>query len=320
MKTNTENTASAVSGHPLFTKTPIILLMAGICCLLWGSAYPCIKICYALFGIASNDPAGQILIAGIRFFIAGFLALIIGSITAKRVLIPKRTSWPKIVILSLLQTVIQYIFFYVGLAHADSAKSAVINACSVFITIGLSALVYHQEKLTLPKIIGSVLGIIGVILINLSGSGFSLDLTLTGEGFILISGVAYSFSSIYLKKFSRDEDPVILSGAQFVVGGLILIIAGLLGGGRVVPTSASGILMMLYMAFISAVAYSLWGILLKHNPVSRIAVFSFLTPVFGFILSCLLVGSAQTVGLKGIVALIFICLGIYIVNRMPKAE
>lgn len=46
--------------------------------------------------------------------------------------------------------------------------------------------------------------------------------------------------------------------------------------------------LLLYMACISAVAYTLWSLLLKYNPPSRIAVFGFMNPVFGVMLSALL--------------------------------
>ena len=96
---------------------------------------------------------------------------------------------------------------------------------------------------------------------------------MTGEGFILLSAAAYAVSSVLIKRFSVYENPVVISGYQFMIGGLIMIVVGLAGGGSLHPTSPASALMMLYMALISAVAYTIWGILLKYNPVSRVAVF-----------------------------------------------
>ena len=87
-------------------------------------------------------------------------------------------------------------------------------------------------------------------------------------------------------------------------------------GGRVSGFTIPSSLLLLYMAMISAVAYSLWGILLKYNPVSRIAVFGFMNPVFGVILSALLLGeNNQAFSLYGLAALILVSLGIFLVNR-----
>jgi len=72
--------------------------------------------------------------------------------------------------------------------------------------------------------------------------------------------------------------------------------------------------------FLSAVAYSLWGILLKYNPVSKVAVFGFMNPVCGVILSAVLLGETDSLSVMSVAALVLVCMGIYIVNHPKKAE
>ena len=73
------------------------------------------------------------------------------------------------------------------------------------------------------------------------------------------------------------------------------------------------------MAMISAVAYTLWSILLKFNPVSRVAVFGFMNPVCGVVLSALILNERnQAFSLQGLLALVLVCFGIYQVNRVAK--
>ena len=55
-------------------------------------------------------------------------------------------------------------------------------------------------------------------------------------------------------------------------------------------------LLVVYMSFISAAAYSLWGVLLKHNPVSRITVFGFTTQIFGVLFSALFLREGSSFG------------------------
>lgn len=86
-------------------------------------------------------------------------------------------------------------------------------------------------------------------------------------------------------------------------------------GGRLEVITPAGIAMLLYLAVISAVAYSLWGILLKYNPVSRVTVFGFMNPVFGVILSAIFLKESDNVGIICVVALALVCAGIYIVNK-----
>ena len=298
-------------------KTPVVWAGALICCLLWGSAFPCVKIGYRLFAVAADDSAAQILFAGLRFTLAGVLAILIGSVHSRKVLLPKKEAAGGIVILCLLQTVIQYFFFYIGLAHTSGVKASIIEAVSVFVAILVASLLFHQERLTAAKTNGCLIGFTGVVLINARGveTGFALN----GEGFLLLSTVSYAFSSVYLKRLSRRFDPVMLSGWQFIIGGLVMAAAGYLMGGRLQMTSEAALPMLLYLAFISAAAYSLWGILLKYNPVSRVAVFGFMNPVFGVFLSALLLGEKeQAGGLVSIVSLILVSAGIWIVNRVKE--
>lgn len=296
-------------------KTIVVWLGALLCCALWGSAFPCIKIGYRLFDIASGDVAAQILFAGCRFTLAGVLALAIGSALNREWLVPKRRSYGRIAKLALLQTVAQYIFFYVGLANTTGVKASIIEGVNVFIAILVASLLFHQEKLSAAKILGCVIGFAGVVLVNISGGGLDLGFHFTGEGFIFLSTIAYAFSSVFLKRYSKEDNPVLLSGWQFVFGGLVMIVCGLLAGGRLSEWSVAGVLMLLYMAVISAVAYSLWGILLKYNPVSKVAVFGFMNPVFGVILSAILLHEGDSIGVMCLVSLALVCAGIYIVNR-----
>ena len=296
-------------------KTAVVCLVATICCILWGSAFPAIKLGYQYFEIGGNDSATQILFAGYRFALAGILTILIGSVLNRKILIPKRQSHRKILVLCLFQTVLQYVFFYIGLANTSGVKGAIINGSNVFIAIIIACVFVRQEKLEWKKIIGCILGFAGVVIINLTKDGLDMNMKLTGEGFILLSALAYALSSIIIKRYSKDENPVVLSGYQFFIGGVIMIVLGAVGGGKLTVITGQGIGMLIYLAMVSAVAYSLWGILLKYNPVSKVAIFGFVNPISGVILSSILLDEqGQSFGIKGVLALILVCIGIFVVN------
>lgn len=303
-------------------KTSIVCLLALLCCFLWGSAFPCIKIGYQLFAIDSKDTWSQILFAGIRFILAGVLVVLVASVPQKKILFPKKTSWGMVAKISMAQTVIQYFFFYVGLAHTTGVKGSIIEGAHVFLSILIAALLFHQEKMTKAKSVGCIIGFSGVILVNISGGeGLGGGLALNGEGFLLIACVSYAFSSVLVKIYSAKESPVVLSGYQFMLGGVIMTVAAWIGGGHLTVTSLWAYPMMLYMALISAVAYSVWGVLLKYNPVSKVTIFGFTTPVFGVILSALFLSeSGQIQWVQSLVALLFVCTGIFIVNSRGGLE
>lgn len=309
-------------------------------CALWGLAFPAIKIGYERFGISADDTGGQLLFAGVRFFLAGVLAWAIGSAIYRKPLLPKRSSLWKVGVLSLLQTAVQYFFFYIGLSHTTGVKASILTASNVFIAFFVSAVLFRQDKMSARKWIGVVVGFLGVVVINL-GDGFDLSFTMLGEGFIFLSAVASAFSSVCIKKFSEDELAFTLSAFQFMLGGVLLSVAGILvrgmgvrsggffaaemdGAARTVwlfsdvlpqyRLSAVGILVLL--AGISAVAYSLWGVLLNRFEVSKITIFGFLIPVFGVLFSSLFLNEwADFNPVQVIISLLLVGFGTYLVQR-----
>lgn len=303
----------------LFKKPIAVCLVAMICCALWGSAFPFIKIGYDLFGINSADTASQILFAGIRFTIAGIFVIAFGSILSRKFLLPKRDNILRVCLLSLFQTILQYLFFYIGLANTTGTKGSVINSTSTFFAVIVSCLIMKQERLTLQKIIGCIIGFTGTVIINISDGNIDGGISFLGEGLILLSSVSYAVSSSLIKRFSERENTVTLSGYQFVFGGIVMTIFSLLFGGRITDVSTEGIALLLYLGFLSAAAYTLWGILLKYNDVSRVAVFGFMTPVFGCIFSALFLGEILgNSNIKTFIALFFVSFGIIIVNIKRK--
>ena len=297
------------------TKLPVIALVALLCNFLWGSASPCIKLGYEWFKIDTTSMWSVMLFAGVRFTLAGFMVIVIQSIMSRSLILPHRSSWPKVLTLSAFQTVLQYIFFYGGLAHASGVKCSIINGSNTFFAILVACLIFRLDKLTGRKILGCILGFAGVVLVNLNGGGLEGGMSFMGEGFILLCAVSYAVSNSLIKIYSRTESPVMMSGYQFFVGGIILSIIGLAGGGRISYVDGRAALMLFYLACISAVSYTLWGILLKYNPVSKVAVFGFMNPIFGVVLSAWWLGEASNFGWQVLVALALICCGIYVVNR-----
>lgn len=299
-----------------------VALAASFCSFLWGSATPCIKIGYALFSIAPTDTATVILFAGVRFFVAGILTAIVGSLMERKFLFPaSKGAWGKVFVLSMFQTVIQYFFFYGGLTKASGVTSALTISTNVFASLLIAVFVFRQEKLSALKVVGCVVGFSGVALVNAFGSsGSDYHVSFLGEGFIFLSSICYGFSGGFSKKFSKTENPVMLSGYQFIVGGFIMIVVGYLFGGRFSGFTPKSVLLLGYLAFISACAYSLWGILLKYNDVSKVVIFGFLNPVFGVILSMLMLHEKGQNAVVVAVSLLLVSIGIVVVNRKEKQK
>ena len=302
---------------------PVTLLTAVFCCVLWGSASPAIKIAYGLFRIGPEDTASRIMLAGARFILAGIMTILFGSLLARKFLVPQKESWKNVAVLSLFQTVGQYYFFFMALANTSGVRGSIINASGNFIAILFAIYIFRFEKMTLRKLLGCLIGFAGILLI-LGGGQALLEggaVTLQGEGAMLAADFFYAASGCLIKIFSRDENPVALSGYQFFFGGIILFVIGALMGGNLTFYTNACTLNLLYMGFISAGAYTLWGVLLKYNPVSRVSILGFINPVMGVLLSALFLGEGrEAFSMTGLLALLLVSAGIIVVNLSGKQE
>ena len=305
---------------PLLARGPVVVGLAILCNALWGSAIPFINLGYKLFEIPAGQPATQIVFAGCRFFLAGLLTILFTSMAQRRFVRPKKQNIHMVLCLGALQTVIQYLFFYIGVANTPSVKSAIIQGLNAFVAILIACYIFRSERMNRLKWIGGLLGVAGVIAVNLDGSSLVGSMKLTGEGFLLISMVAGACSAGAIKYFAQREDPVALSGWQFMLGGAIMACAGFAFGGRLHPTGVGSVAVLLYLAALSAIAYTVWSVLLKFNPVSRIAPFMFLQPIFGVVLSLILYGGSDLPLLRYAAALVLVCLSIVIVGKGQQVK
>ena len=297
----------------IFTNKINIVIIATICTFLWGSAFPAVKIGYEIFNISNVDTYSKFIFAGYRFFLAGIIVLIIKLLRKENIFNINKKDIKEIGILGVMQTTFQYIFFYLGLSYTTGVRGSIINGTGTFFSIILAHYIYKNDKLNFNKILGCIIGFLGVIIANtggLNGSSF----TLKGEGFIMIASFILSISSIYSKKISQDKDAYTVTGYQLLIGGFILTILGYVLGGRLTNFNLKSIFILLYMASLSAIAFALWAQLLKYNKVSVISVFNFLIPIFGTILSGILL-KENIFDIKILIALILVCAGIFLVYR-----
>ena len=197
----------------------------------------------------------------------------------------------------------------------------VVGEIEDFIAILYAVYIFRFEKMTLQKLLGCIVGFAGIVMIL--GGGRALmeggAVTLAGEGSMIAADLFYGASGCLIKIFSKDENPAALSGWQFFIGGIVLLIIGGLMGGSLVFYSSGCVLNLIYMGFISAGAYTLWGVLLKYNPVSRMSILGFINPVMGVLLSAIFLGEGrEAFSASGLLALLLVSAGIVIVNASLK--
>lgn len=318
MKNNiilTTKGADYLFDHKKFTDAKFVAAIATLCCLLWGSAYPAIKVGYILFNINTNDIASKFLFAGYRFVIAGVILLILAQLSGKKIFSFSKRNFSRLFILGVIQTTLQYIFFYIGVANTTGVKGSVMNSTAVFFGVILAHYLYKNDKLTKTKVIGCMIGFIGVIAVNFNSELLRFSFNFTGDGFVVIAALIFSVAAIYSKKLTESLDFMVITGYSLFIGGIILVLLGEVSGGQVDHFTLKSSFLLIYLALLSSIAFSLWNLLLKYNNVGLVSVYNFLTPIFGSVLSAIFLG--ETIfEVKNIVALILVCIGIWMVNAV----
>jgi len=302
-----------------FTKKHNILIIALICTALWGSAFPVVKIGYELLQIQPADIYSKVYFAGLRFFIASIMVFLIQNILIKEKIHMKKDYIKPIIILGLLQTSLQYFFFYIGVANTSGIKSAILQSGSTFFTVIAAHFIYAEDKLNINRVLSLILGFGGVILINL-GKDLDLSFKFIGEGFLLISALLSTIATMYVKTISADINPFLLSGGQMFSGSLLLLIIGKIGlKGHGLNFNIASFSLLLYAAFISAAAFTLWYMLLKYNPPGKVSIYRLFIPIFGSIFSAMFIKGEQFT-LNLLMGLILVVLGILTLNMDNKVR
>lgn len=301
---------------PILQNKKLAYLTAILCTFCWGLAIPLLQKGYKAMGIDSTlttaqNIGTQLLYAGVRFILSAIIVYVFLTVSERKLTIPKKTSILPIISLGLIQTTGQYIFYYIGIGRTNGTNTALLTSCISFFTVLLAPIFFKSDKLTLPKICGSVIGFIGVIVVI---GNFSFEsISLVGDGLILMSTLCAASGNIFSKKIADGKNPMEITAFQLLSGGIILVILGLVLGGRISFSNIESVIYLIILASCSAVAFSLWTTLLKYHPASIISVFNLLVPVFGTILSGLILGE-NIFRIEILISLILIITGIVLVN------
>ncbi len=262
-----------------------LLLTVFICALLWGSAFPCIKAVYRFWGEINYEPhlSSRWLLAGLRFLIAGGVLLLISGLRPALAQAQKVGLRP-ILAMSLGQTFFQYLLFYTGLAYASGSLSAVMANGGSFWWVILAPWYLKTPSPSPRQWAMLLIGFCGVVLaVSAPGSGGSHPIL--GSVLILLSNLGGTFGIMTFSKMQGEMSAKVATGWSLFIGGVLLCLVSyqawdelpVLMGGRVVIGAT------LWLAFVSAAAFSLWNALSTQHSVNVLATYRFLIPIVGVV-------------------------------------
>lgn len=261
------------------------IFWAIICCLLWSTAYAGIKL-----GLQYDTPLH---FAGIRFMISGLMILPFTVRPSEYIRIVRENS-NVVILVTVLQTLVNYIFFYLGMDLVPGALGAVIVGSQPLVTAVVAAMMHREDKLTRSKMVTIIFGISGVILISAGRQAFKMGTAIEFLGviLILIANIGTATSNVIVSLKSKGMNPFVLSSASLGMGGLIIYLISIPAEGLVHPSRPTVYWIdLLWLSFMSAFAFSVWFRLLQRPgvKVSELNLWKFIIPVVGAVLSWLIV-------------------------------
>ena len=295
----------------IFQRPAWVAGLALTAAILWGWAYPLIKLGFGEFQITTDMTGSKMLFAGIRFCISGLIILTVARATHRRFSLSGRRDWWYVLLFSLLNTTFHYAFFYFGLSHSDGARAAILNSMGVFTVVILACVFFKSDRMTVRKAIGCVVGFLGILALNLGGKD-SGQFTWLGDGMIILNALCSAFASLMTRGLGRRVDVFVGTGYSLAIGGGLLILPALLMGGWLPNVTVAGVLILLMLIGISTIGFTLYNKLLTCNPVGKVAIFNSLIPVIGAVSSCICL--AEPFYWKYVLAGALAAGGIFIIN------
>lgn len=289
------------------TVMPILITL--LVMLLWGSLFPMVKIGYETYDIVSI--ADIMLFAGVRFTICGIAITIYAWFVNKASFPAVKGHVGMVLAAGLFAIILHYIFTYTGLLLGESGKTAIIKQIGPLFYICLSFLFFKNDKFTIHKFIGGILGFVGIIAINFTGEGIYFSVA---DWCILAASLCSVFSSVISKKLYVFVNSTTATGLSQLFGGVVLLLGGIVLGGTMSVNSVASLGVLAYLCLASSFGYCLWAYVLKSGELSKMFVIKFAEPIFAAVFSAVLIGE-DIFNIRYLAAFVLICAGIIIANK-----
>ncbi|MBE6762281.1 MAG: DMT family transporter [Ruminococcaceae bacterium] len=285
--------------------------------MLWGFLFPTVKKGYAVFGA---ETVGDFLaFAGVRFLICGIIICLYAFIKDKNSFKALKGNMLLVMLVGLFAIILHYSCTYIALSLTDGSKTAILKQLGAVFYICFAALFFKDDKFTLKKGLGLILGVGGIFAINAGGGSFTFQI-----GDLLIIGASFCtvFANISGKKVFERVEPIVVTGVSQVFGGIVLLIIGAFFGGNptmFLPTKVDQALVFGGIIFASIFSYCIWYTVVKKENLSKLFIIKFSEPLFAAIFGWIIIGE-DIFKIKYLIAFILISLGVYVANIKEKSK
>lgn len=290
------------------------IILSLIVMALWGSLFPMIKIGYNAFNINASSIPDILMFASMRFVLSGLVVCAFSFFRKEKIAAPKLKSIKNIFIAGLFSIVLHYACTYIGLSVTDSSKTALIKQIGALIYVCFAFLFFKEDKFSILKIIGAIIGFGGIIAINYTSEGISFS---SGDLIIIAASITTVISSIIVKKTVNGTSSFWITGISQLFGGAILFVAALVMNANFLNFNLKSTLVFAYICIASIGAYTLWYYILKTSDLSNMFIIKFSEPLFACVFGAVLLGE-NIWKIQYLIAFILISVGIILGNKRVK--
>jgi len=284
-----------------------------ILCGIWGSTWLFIKL-----GLNDLPP---LTFAGIRFLCAS--SILVAIIFARGVRWPrKRSEWLLIAIVGWLQFSLNYGLVFWGEQRIPSGLAAVLQ--STFPAFGLVIAHFYlpEERITPKKVMGVLLGVIGVGIVFSDQLSFAGKAALAGSIALVLSAVCGSYGNVLVKAYGTQIDPFVLAAGQMVCGFPPLLALGIATEGNPIHLhwTATAVIALAYLVIVgSVIAFTLFYWLVRHMDVINTMLIALVTPVVAVLLGMIVLHEKFNWRLFAGAACIISGIGLIVLRKRQKS-
>ena len=283
-----------------------------ILCGIWGSTWLFIKL-----GLADLPP---LTFAGIRFVLASLILSML--ILARGVRWPRaRTDWILIAIVGLLQFSLNYGLVFWGEQYISSGLAAVLQSTFPAFGLVIAHLYLPYERLTTVKVIGVLLGVVGVVVIFSDQLAIAGQMALLGSIALVLSAFFGSYSNVLEKAYGTQIDPQVLAAGQMVCGFPPLLLLGIATEGNPLRFHWTGMALvsLAYLVIVgSVIAFALYYWLVRHMDVTKTMLIALVTPVVAVVIGMIVLHEKLNWRLFAGAACIISGIGLIVLRRRQR--
>ena len=261
-----------------------------IICLLWGSSWAAVKI-----GLESIP---TLLSLGIRFTIASTILGLI--VILKHLVIPKeKRFWFLVLTMVLTSFTIPFVLIYLGQVRIASGLASVLFATYPLWVALISHFLLPKEQITFVRIIGIVIGFLGVVFI-FDNAFFSLSLSMVyGIVLIFVGAIIQAFGLVLLRRLGEHAHPITLNFCSMTLSALPLLAASyIFEDYSTIAFNVAAIESILYLSlFCTVITFVIYFWLVKHVEAVILSLSAFITPVIAVVIGVIIMGERITHGL-----------------------